>query len=168
MKILLYAFVLIGLMSFTQLEHPIYVSTAEIDYNSEAKQLEVAVQIFSDDLQKALTEEQGTSVEIGTDREHPKATELISDYLQRHFKLELNGKNVMPEYVSRRLVREDYFAMWVLLKVPKVKKVRSLKVTNSILVDLYDEQKNFIKYRNQNSSYKRYVTYKSSLTTTIE
>jgi hypothetical protein len=158
-KISFLVLIAVVLMSF--MEHPIYVSTSEIDYNSEDKQLEIAIKIFSDDLEEVLSLEKGETVEIGTNREHPKATEYIVAYLREHFKLEVNGKDVSFEYVNRKLIKDEFFAMWVLVQVPKVNKLKSLSLENDILVDFNNGQQNHIKFRDAgNGSYIRKVTSK--------
>ncbi|MFT5646016.1 MAG: hypothetical protein ACI976_000692 [Aureispira sp.] len=158
-KINFLVLVAVFLMSF--LNHPIYVSTSEIDYNKEDKVLEIAIKIFSDDLEEVLSAKTGEAIEIGTNREHPKATEYITAYLREHFKLEVNGKDVRFEYVNRKLVKDEFFAMWVLIQVPKVNKLKSLVLENNILVDFNDGQQNHIKFRDSgNGSYIRKVTSK--------
>lgn len=144
------------LLSFSA--HPIYLSTTEIDYNNKAKTLEIAIKIFSDDLGEALSEEQGSPVEIGTDREHQDATSLITEYLEEHFIVEVNGKKKPFRYVTRRNVREDFYAVWVLLEVPKVNNIKSLKLTNDILMGHNEGQQNHVKFREDKSqSYTRRV-----------
>ncbi|MGH1335432.1 MAG: DUF6702 family protein [Aureispira sp.] len=145
-----------SLLSFSA--HPIYLSTTEIDYNKKAKTLEIAVKIFSDDLGEVLSKEQGTAVEIGTDREHKDATTLITKYLKEHFVVELNGKPKAFRYVTRENVREDFYATWVLLEVSKVSKIKSLKLTNNILMEHNDGQQNHVKFReDRTQSYSRSV-----------
>lgn len=147
------------LMSF--FAHPIYVSTSEIDYNKEEKRLEIAIKIFSDDLEKVLSAKKGEDVEIGTDREHAKATEYIIEYLKTHFEVEINGKNTDFEYVNRRLIKDDFFAMWVLIQVPKVNRLKSLVLKNNILIDFNNGQQNHIKFRDSGEgTYIRKVTSK--------
>ena len=158
-KISFLVLIAVALMSF--MEHPIYVSTSEIDYNKDSKQLEIASKIFSDDLEEVLSLEKGEKVEIGTNREHPKATEYIVAYLREHFKLEVNGKDVSFEYVNRKLIKDEFFAMWVLIQVPKVSKLKSLVLENDILVDFNNGQQNHIKFRDSGEgTYIRKVTSK--------
>lgn len=153
--------VLIAVILMSFMEHPIYVSTSEIDYNKESKQLEIAIKIFSDDLEEVLSIEKGEKVEIGTNREHPQATAYIVEYLQEHFKLEVNGKSASFEYVNRKLIRDEFFSMWVLVQVPKVNKLKSLVLENDILVDFNNGQQNHIKFRDSGEgSYIRKVTSK--------
>lgn len=145
---------------FAMQAHPVYVSNTEIDYKKKDKRLEIAVKIFSDDLEDAISEIKGTTVEIGTDREHEKATEYIIEYFQKHFELTINSKKVPFEYVTRKLVRKDFFATWVLLKVEKVKNLKSLKLRNNLLIDYHSEQQNIINYREDDGTYKKFATYK--------
>lgn len=145
-----------SLLSFSA--HPIYLSTTEIDYNKKTKTLEIAIKIFSDDLGEVLSEEQGTTVEIGTDREHKDATALITKYLEEHFVVELNGKPKRFRYVTRGKIQEDFYATWVLLEVPKVTKIKSLKLRNDILMEYNEGQQNYVKFReDKTQSYARSV-----------
>lgn len=156
-KISFLIFIAVVLMSF--MKHPIYVSTSEIDYNKEDKILEIAIKIFSDDLEEVLSATKGEAVEIGTNREHPKATEYITEYLRNHFKLEVNGKDVSFEYVNRKLIKDEFFAMWVLIQVPRINKLKSLVLKNDILLDFNNGQQNHIKFRDSGEgTYIRKVT----------
>jgi len=166
-KISFLIFIAIGLMSF--MKHPIYVSTSEIDYNKEDKILEIAIKIFSDDLEEVLSATKGEAVEIGTNREHPKATEYITEYLQNHFKLEVNGKDVSFEYVNRKLIKDEFFAMWVLIQVPRINKLKSLVLKNDILLDFNNGQQNHIKFRDSGEgTYIRKVTSKGYEAVTLK
>lgn len=145
---LLYVLLILSLASGTAFsEHPIYVSTAEIDYNAKAKRLEIALQIFSDDLGEVLTQIEGESIEIGTDREHAQATELIKKYLKGRFDFTLNGKQRDFRYLGRKSENDDIYSLWVLLEVPNVRRIKSLTLHNSVLMDLHEEQKNYVKFR---------------------
>ena len=142
-----------SLLSFSA--HPIHLSTTEVDYNKKAKSLEIAIKIFSDDLGEALSEEQGVTVEIGTDREHKDATALITKYLKEHFVIELNGRFKPFRYITRENVREDFYSTWILLEVPKVTKIKSLKLRNDILIEYNSRQQNYVKFREDKTQ--RYI-----------
>lgn len=158
-KVSFLVFVTLVFMSFVK--HPIYVSTSEIDYNKEDKTLEIAIKIFSDDLEKVLSATKGELVEIGTNREHPKATEYIVEYLRTHFQLKVNGGAADFEYVNRELVKDEFFAMWVLIQVPKINRLKSLVLVNDILVDFNNGQQNHVKFRDSGeNTYARKVTSK--------
>lgn len=155
---------LLSSILFSFLWHPIYISTTEIDYNKSEKSLEIAIKVFSDDLEKALTKAEGSKIEIGTDREHEQATKYIEEYIKRHFRLKVNGRAVDMNYINRKLVREDFFAIWVLFSVSKVNKIKTLNLMNNILIDLHEGQQNFVKFReSKDSRYARKVASKGNV-----
>ena len=155
---LLFVFLIPFLISMTP--HPIYVSTTEIDYKPTEKSIEIAIKIFSDDLEDVLSASNGINIEIGTDREHPKAKEYIMNYLRKHFQLEVNDKTIEYEYVAKRMIKKDFFAMWIFLKATKVRKAKSIKLTNNILIDFHPKQQNIISYRGSAGPYQKFTTYK--------
>ncbi len=129
-----------------------------MDYNKKAKTLEIAIKIFSDDLGEVLSEEEGTVVEIGTDREHQDATSMIKDYLEEHFVVEVNGKKKPFRYITRKTTQEDFYAIWVLLEVPKVNNIKTLKLKNDILIAHKNGQRNYVKFReDRDQGYTRHV-----------
>ena len=140
--------------------HPIFISNTEIDYKSKDKKIEIAIKIFSDDLQEVLTKTNRSPIEIGTDREHADATQFIIEYLRQHFKIKINGKSTEFTYVNRKMIKKDFFAMWILLEVNKVNRLKSLEVTNEILISLHPTQQNIVTFRNGNSVYKKFTAYK--------
>lgn len=144
------------LMSFF-VPHPIYVTVTEIDYKKDNKRVEVAMKVFTDDLSKVLSESKGETIEIGTDREHEKATEYLLEYLREHFVFELNGKPAQYNYVTRKIEKSDFFAMWILLEIPKVRNLKSLKLRNDVLMDFYSEQQNLINFREVEGAYQKYM-----------
>ena len=161
--ILLSSFLLFSSSSF----HPIYVSSTEVDYKAKDKKIEIAIKIFSDDLQEAITKEKQKHVEIGTDREHKDATQFIIDYLKTNFKFKVNGKMVDYNFVHRKLVKKDFFAMWIILEINKVKKVKSLELFNNILIPLHSTQQNIVTFRYNDSPFKKFTTYKGSENITL-
>lgn len=148
--------------------HSVYVSNTEIDYKADTKVLEISIKIFSDDLQKAISLERGMDVEIATEREHAQATEFIIAYLNKHFKMEVNGKATSFEYVNRVLDKKELFALLILVKVPKVKSLKSLKLFNDILIDTHSQQQNFINFRDAKGTYQKYITKKNSTTVVLK
>jgi hypothetical protein len=156
-KIFLLTLVCISLMS--SMEHPIFISMAQVDYKTKSDRLEIAVKIFSDDLQKVISKKNDQTIEIGTDREHKDATRYIREYVESNFKIYNNNKELKLEYVGRELERKDFFAMWVYFKVEKVKRLKNLKLYDNILIDYERTQKNKISFRVDNERYRKFDTY---------
>lgn len=126
-------------------KHPIYTSMTEIDYNANRKALEISVKIYADDLERLLSKQKGETVELGTDREHPKASEYIMGYLNAHLSLKIDNKLVQYKYVGRETGgKADLFAMYVFIEVLNVEPFKAIQIENSILIDELPTQLNFV------------------------
>ncbi len=136
--VLLIAFIISCLAAFS---HDFYVSICQIDYNPKTESLEITLKIFTDDLEKAL-ETQGTgTLHLGTDKEPEEADDYISAYLQKNFRLILNGDTVAMEYLGKEVEIE---ATWCYIEIPYSSKVKTLQVRNHILMEIYDNQTNIV------------------------
>jgi hypothetical protein len=128
----------------TLAEHPIYLTFAEIDYKEERSALEISIKIFADDLEKVLSAQEKEVVEIGTDREHPKADDLIQAYLEKHFSIAVDGKKVKYDYLGKEMGEgRDIFEMYVFIEATNVKAFKEMTVSNSILIEEHSSQLNF-------------------------
>jgi hypothetical protein len=162
-------FVLVVLPVFFSADfHPIYVSTTQVEYNESNKSLDIAIKVFSDDLESAISKSEGSLVEIGTEKEALNATELIVGYVKKNFSLEVNGKEVEYKFISRKLEKKDFFAMWILVQVEKVRKLKSMKITNNLLIDLNYQQQNIISFRDSDGSKKKFTTYRNKTEVVIK
>ena len=81
--------------------HPIYISSTEIAYNEKAKSIEMTVKVFSDDLEKVLSEKFKKKIEIGTEREDVKTAEYISEYLYNHLHIYTDNKKLNYKIIGR-------------------------------------------------------------------
>ena len=108
-------------------EHPFYLSVCEINYHVEEQTLKLAIRIFSDNLEEAVNE-------VNTDK-------AIAQYLAEKLKIEVNEKKATFSYLGKE-VKND--VTWSYLEVKNVKEVKSLTITNTVLFELYNSQKNIV------------------------
>jgi hypothetical protein len=149
---------------FFQNPHPIYISNTEIKYNIKTESYEISVKIFADDLEKVFKKQYGTGIELGTDKEHPKAKEYLLDYLKNNLILYSDNKELNYNYIGHESGdKSEMFAMFVYLETKKCKKSALLKVKNSILLSDIPTQLNFISFYNQ-SGIKKYICRKGDTT----
>ncbi|MCB9186673.1 MAG: hypothetical protein H6601_07995 [Flavobacteriales bacterium] len=121
--------------------HEFHLSLTEISHNTENKTLEVSIKLFTDDLLTALQQAGAPKMELGTESEPPEANEYIESYLKRHFKLTVNGKLTDFTYLGKEA---ELDATWCYVEVKEVKKVQSLEVENSFLLEAFDDQTNMV------------------------
>jgi hypothetical protein len=140
--------------------HPIYVSNTEIKFNKKSNRLEIAIKIFSDDLEKVISTIQSKPIEFDTKREDNNANDYIVDYIRDNLKIELNNKSTTLEFVNRRHTKEDFYAMWVLFVVKDVRRIKNFSIKNTILLNQLIGQRNYISYTNELNEFKKYTTFK--------
>ena len=144
MQVLVYIF--ISLISFFSAEilHPVHIAITQVDYNSTTGSLEVTHKIYIDDFESALELHTDKDFKLGTEREMENSDKYVQEYIEKQFKLTVNGKEIAPVYVGRE---NDLDAIWIYQEVKNVGELKDIKLHNALLLDLYDDQKNILHVR---------------------
>jgi hypothetical protein len=121
--------------------HEFHLSLTEISHNTENKTLEISIKLFTDDLLVALEQAGAPKMELGTENEPPEANEYIESYLKRHFKLNVNGKPTDFTYLGKE---GELDATWCYVEVKEVKKVQSLEIENTFMLEAFEDQTNMV------------------------
>ncbi|RDV10754.1 hypothetical protein DXT99_25735 [Pontibacter diazotrophicus] len=121
--------------------HDYHASITDVKYNPRTQSLEVAVKVFMDDLENALSRQTNTKVTYSSNSEEVK--KYISDYLQKTLSFELEkGKPLKSKLLGSE---EDVDVVWMYVEVPVQKAtLAQLYVKNAILTDLFTDQMNIV------------------------
>lgn len=138
-KILL-LLVLISLSSFTSV-HKFYVSVTEIEYNEKVQSLQIISRVFIDDFENVLKARYDGDIKLGANSETSNAEDFIKKYLEQKLEITLDGRLVEEKYLGKEY-QNDMIIFYV--EVPQVKRFKEISVRNSVLMDLFEEQKNLI------------------------
>lgn len=123
-------------------DHPFHMSITELAYNKQDKLLEVAVKIFTDDLEEVLKKQYNSGVlQLTTPEESMQADALIYEYLKNVFQLEVNGRLAKADFLGKE---GDLDAVWVYFEYPVNEEVKSLSLKNEVLLDLFEDQQNVV------------------------
>ena len=117
--------------------HKFYVSLAQADYNDKTKTLEVAIRMFADDLELALTKRERRAVHLDTT---PDVAKIIRAYLQDRF--EVRGRDGKVRELNWVGMESSVDSTWVYIEIPLGEDVDGASIRNRILLDLYQEQVN--------------------------
>ncbi len=121
--------------------HKFYVSICQIDFNSQTNSLEITFKIFTDDLENTL-EAQGTGkLYLGSERESEDADRFIFNYLKTHFDIIVENRPVQLNFLGKEV---ELDVTWCYIEVLDVKKIANITVTNSILIDQFEDQTNIV------------------------
>ncbi len=125
--------------------HEFHISKCQIEYSVETEALQITLHLYLDDLEEALRQQGADKMFLCTDNEHEKAEKYLFQYLQQQFKLIVNeaGEEAEFEFIGKEQ-SEDLQAVWCYLEVTNVSSFSSLEVTNSLLMEIFDDQKNIV------------------------
>lgn len=120
--------------------HDFHTSLAEIGYNASEQTLEVSLRVFTDDLEAALSKENGgKSIKIdptqGTDS-------YIQNYLHKHFTV-IDGTNrSRPVHFLGKEIAVD--VTWLYFEITGVESLNAKKLQNSVFTELFSDQVNMV------------------------
>ena len=72
--------------------HPFHISVTDIEFDKEAKSIEVSQKIFIDDLEEVLRGLGHTNIDLVKPDQKEKNDEIIKQYVTNTFTFEVNGK----------------------------------------------------------------------------
>lgn len=129
----------LSLSSYTAV-HKFYVSVTEIEYNEKAESLQIISRVFTDDFEDLLKKRYDKNIILG-EKETADVNSYIKKYLEQKLQIEVNLKKVDINYLGKEY-ENDMVILY--LEVSNVNDLQSIKVRNTVLMDLYEEQKNLI------------------------
>jgi hypothetical protein len=137
--------------------HPIHASLAEADFNPKTGQLEIALRLFSDDAETALSAQAGKKVRL----ESTSAAEL-DRLLLAHVRgaFVVKSKAGAPQtltWVGRELKDGDQH-LWIYFTCPLPGGVAGAVVADRVLRDAFPDQLNSVRIRDQSVTPARQVT----------
>jgi hypothetical protein len=113
----------------------------------------VAVKLFKEDFTLAL--KNNYQVVVPMEKADEKLnSDIISRYINSCLQIELNKSKILKlEYKSSE-INED--AIWIYFRIGKIENSTILRIKNSLLVDLWDDQTNLliINYKGKDNGYR--------------
>ncbi len=120
--------------------HAYHSSITELRYNPAKKQLELAVKVFADDFEKALSQGQATPVNL-TDA-GPRPLMLATAYLQRSLQVSTPAGAPLALQVLGMQAENDGY--WFYCKVPLPAPVAGVKLRQAVMQDVFSDQMNIV------------------------
>ncbi|MEZ0538192.1 DUF6702 family protein [Fibrella arboris] len=133
-------FLLLPLFSFHV--HDFHTSLTQMQFDAKSQMVEVSVRMFTDDLETALTKENGGKL---VNLSGPaKADQLLERYVRKHFVVaDAQRKPRSYTYVG---YEQEADAHWVYLEMPAsgADTFKNIVIKQDILMDLFSDQVNLI------------------------
>lgn len=142
--------------------HKFYLSTTEIEYKKELKTFQIMTQLFIDDLE-LLLQQQEKSLRLFPDSNTKNSDSLIKFHLKKEFQLIINGEPQKISYLGKEY-KNDIVVCYLELFLDKTPS--TIEIKNNMFFDLFDSQQNIIHYRNK-ASRKSFLLHSKSPTLVI-
>lgn len=129
------------LSGFKSGAHEFYLSVTEITYKKETQSLQIITRIFADDFEEVLRMRFDDEIRLIPDGEKGPVSEMTKKYLDQKLQIKLGEKPLQLNYLGK-----EYDADQVVLyiEIENVPHFNEIEVTNAILTDLFDDQKNVV------------------------
>ncbi len=121
--------------------HPIHVSVTNLEFQSEKNTISLSFKVFTDDFQLIINQLYNIQVDLSEKGNYNLHKEKIDSYFQDHFKIIVKGKEL--KYTNEGMKKNDE-AVWFYYNIALKKEVKTFTIKNSILLDLYPDQKNLL------------------------
>jgi hypothetical protein len=138
--------------------HDFHYSRLNLDWNPESSTWQAILRVFTDDLEEALSRQQGNVVawRLGDDREHPKALESIEAYSSSHWQLIDTDDGVIPwQFVGKEV---DYDLTFIYLETDSIDFDPHLSFTSDGFFELFTDQVNEISVNAEENSRRIWLT----------
>ena len=144
--------------------HDMHISLTELKWNEETSTFQVSIKIFIDDLELALSKEGTSGLSIGTSQESKNADGFIEGYLNKHFKIVINGKPLTLVFDGKE-VSDDFQAIWCYVEfAAQPERGEKCTLSNDILFSLFEEQRNIVDIR-MSKTQKDYMIFQQGSST---
>lgn len=125
--------------------HDFHISRCEINYETTSGDVQISAHIFIDDLEDAIKSTNKKQVNIGTSKEIADCDFMIESYIKNKLKISSGNKQLSYSILGKE-VTTDKLAVWCHFEVLGIKNIKSLHLTNTILTEIYNDQKNIVDF----------------------
>lgn len=135
-------FLIIAFLFFSfKAKHPFYLSVSDLKYNAKEKTMQVAVKLFTSDLEEALKKIYAKPVDLINGKDKQAINKLLTDYIQKHFVLKVGGKTLKFDFIG---FEQEEEAVWVYIEYKNCPKPKKVEIENSLLYDFIQTQINIV------------------------
>ena len=129
------------LASALNLMHPVHVSITNIDYEADQHKIEISTKVFKNDFKLLLYHLYELNVDLDSTEILDQNKTTIHEYFLNHFRIK-NGNDKCNLELKDITTDEEY--LWFYYQIDIKNDIKQLEIVNTILLDLYFDQKNML------------------------
>ena len=127
--------------------HPLHFSVTNIEYNKNNKSFDISLKIFTDDLENAINKNYGKKLNLSQDDKNNDTNKLIKKYINNNFSIIVDDKKMNEKNFVFKDVKFNENSTWIYYEYKKIKKIKTVSIKNSILMDIFNDQTNLIIFK---------------------
>jgi hypothetical protein len=131
---------IIPLLSFSA--HKYYLSLTQINFKSEAKSIQIIINVFMDDIETALNKDYTIDLQLTTKKELKDNDVYFKKYLKDKLTFKVDGIAKEYNYLGKEY---DGDLVYFYLEIENITQVETINITNKILTNHFPKQQNLIK-----------------------
>ena len=131
---------IIPLLSFTT--HKYYLTLTQLTYKSEAKSIQIIMNVFMDDIEVALNKDYNIDLQLTTKKELKNNDVYFERYLKEKLLFKVDGIAKTFNYIGKEYEGD---LVYFYLEIENINQVKTIHVTNNILTKHFPEQQNLVK-----------------------
>jgi len=142
LKKFVFLFLICSCFSFSG-THKFYLSVTEAEYLEKSSSVQLITRIFVDDFQKLLQTRYDSKVELLRGQDLAENNAYIEKYFRKKLKINIHNKDLQLNFIGKRY-EDDLIICY--FEIDNVKQFSSVKITNLLLTDLFEDQKNLVHF----------------------
>jgi len=151
--------ILVAIPLFSFAVHKYYVSLCEIEYIEAQQSLQITLGVTLEDLEFTLNKNSGKRLNLASKTEIENIDSYYKKYLNEHLLFSVNGKSMEYKYIGKEY---DGEIARFYLEITDIKELKSIEVTNNILIEDFADQKNIVKIKVKDFNKTFYFTKSNS------
>jgi hypothetical protein len=126
--------------------HPVHISVVNIDVIADSGRIDFSVRLFYEDFQTFINYRYNTMIDFSRqNRMTTKEQQAIIDYISGNFYLTDNDLNILKTDFTGWKIEDE--SVWLFFCADLDNNVNELHIQNTILVELFSDQVNYLIYR---------------------
>lgn len=121
--------------------HKYYLSVTDLEYNPETKSVQVITRLFYDDIEEVLQERYDDAVIVDATYDQAVIDRYLKKYFAQKLEVNINNEEKKLNFIGKEY-EDDYVVCY--LEISDVSNIQSIEITNTLLTDVFPEQKNMV------------------------
>ena len=128
--------------NFSEKYHPVHFSVINMEYSIREEAFDISIKLFTDDFEKIINKNDNVVLNLGKENQLKDCNKFIDKYIKKNFVIVFDKKAVSKKSELQKFtVNENDKAIWIYYTL-KSKKPRNVLIRNTLMNDLYNDQKN--------------------------